>query len=48
MSCKNATNEFIYKDDDEIGPYMMLILIFPILCSHLGFGGHLGLFWMGL
>ena len=42
---KKATKELIDKVDDEIGPYLVLLYMFPVFCSHLGFGGHLGLFW---
>ena len=48
MLCNLLPNELIDKDDDKIGPYLMLLCIFRVRCSHLGFGGHLGLLLVGL
>ena len=48
MSWKMHYNGLTDKDEDETWSYLMLPYIFPILERHLGFGGHLGLFWVGL
>ena len=48
MSWKMLFDELIDKNDEEIGPYLMLPYIFPVLASQLGFGGHIGLFWVAL